>query len=472
MKQLKWVWILGIAAVLLTVIFLVLDHRSRENAEKLRVGAPKQLLLIDSTDVSRITIDNPEGHYAFDWDSSANTWVIASSERFNLNPYAIATICNYITDLKSQKTVAFDCQDTSVYGFDRAVTLKVFTNSGGTENPYVLYVGDPTQTNDAYYAMVENSNDVYTIDYSSGSIFWVAKDTLKNTLLFDLYGSNVTYFRQETEGMLPIEITRSSDGAWTMQQPAPDMALQKASIDNIMETLVRAAVQGFVEENPEDLAKYGLDDPEVKLWVRGTESGRQLSEEIWFGDPISQSQDETKVYGYLVKSKQVFTILRADTQFARTDVMSVLLPYCWDADATEVKSLSIDMGSIYDMNETLFVDLENDEYALGTTDIDALDDANILSLFQAYYRSVSDLAFTALDLEAKPAGEAAITIRYEYKNGETHLLEFVPKEENNFCLVADGVYTGKTVRLNRFTTASGVVPSYEALMNALKKANG
>ena len=33
MKQLRWIWILGAAAVLLTVLFIIVDRRSKQNEE-------------------------------------------------------------------------------------------------------------------------------------------------------------------------------------------------------------------------------------------------------------------------------------------------------------------------------------------------------------------------------------------------------------------------------------------------------
>lgn len=470
MKQLRWIIILAAAAIVLVVVFIFVDRSAQEKKHQSEVGKAKVLTAIDSTTVTRITLDNEEGHFAFDWSTDLAEWTVTSAEPFKVNFTAIAAICNYACSLQSVKTVAFNAEDKARYGFADPVTVKIFTTDTGlSETPYVICVGDSTPTQDAYYAMVGDDPDIYTIDYTSGSVFCVAKDTLKDKFIFDTYGINVSYYRQETEGMLPLELNRDSTGAWTMTLPA-DFEVMRANAENLTELLVRITMEQFVEEKPEDLSKYGLDKPWSKLWIKGT-SGRNepMTAEVWFGDPVSSSEDETKIYGYLPQLQQVFTILKANAAFANNDPIKYILPYCYDIDIADLTQVEIDMGTYYPMYETLHVDYENEQYALGDRDIDAMNDDNILTLFQNYYRAISNLEFSALDLEAKPENEAAMTIVYTRKDGTAVTLGFVPAaDENNFYLMLDGTYTGQTVRLNKFTTGASVTPAYESLIAALK----
>ena len=466
MKQLRWVIALGIAAVVLTAVFIFVDKRSRENKQKSNIGGPKQLFAIDADDVERITIDSEEGNFAFAWDEAANVWYLTSEDQFDLNSYAVIEICNQVCNLKSQKTVAFDCEDTARFGFDNPVTVKVFTAKNGEEHPYVLYVGNNTPTYDSYYAMTEGSNDVYTIDYTAGSVFCVAKNTLKSMFLFDTFGSQMAYYKCETDGVLPIEIKRNDDSTWTMLQPAA-LPVFKANADNLMETIVRVTLEQYVEENPSDLAKYGLDKPRCKMVLQGTVNGKFTEQEYWFGNDVADQDTATQLYGYAVKSRQVFRIGKAMISFINDSPVKYISPYCYDTEITDLDSVEIDMGSLYDMKETLSVDYANNKYALSGKEIDTKDE-KLLGLFQAYYRAVSNLAFTDLALDAQPEGDPAITIIYHRKDGKTDTLGFIPLEETNFALTVNGSYTGQTVRLNRFTASGSIVPSYEELQRALK----
>lgn len=465
MKQLRWVWVLAVTAVLLVVVFIFVDHRSRKQAEEASVGEPKQLLLLDIDTVTRITIDNEDGHFAFDWQNDGNGWKLVSQEQFKINQYGISAICTYLGNVRSEKTVAFDCKDTAVYGFDHPVTLKVYTTYTDDEHPYVLYIGDSTPTYDAYYAMVDGSNDVYTIDYTSGSIFCASKDALKNNYLYDVSASQINYYRLERDGKVVTEISRDADNVWQLDTPA-GYEIYKVRIDDLMNTLIRVQFSGFVEEDPADLAQYGLDKPHTKLFL----SSDAYDEEVWFGSSTSESENAQELFGYLTSSKQVFRVVRNDISFTQLDPSHYILPYCINVSVEELSAIEIDMGDVYEMHTVMHLDYANTQYALDDTDITALDNETTMGLFMTFFRTVSLLAFDELDLEAEPDPESEPVIRiiYTYLDGHTTELDFVEKAENNYYLMRDGVYTGMTVRLNRFTGSGCAVDAYEALMQALK----
>lgn len=470
MKQLRWVIALVVAAVAVIAAFFVVDHFTKKQEEEKNRTAAKQLFSFDPDKTTRITIDNSDGHFAFDWDATGGVWKLVSSEQFSINSYAISAVLNYFCRLSSEKTVEFEAQNTSIYGFDDPVTIKVYTSLTGEDNPYVLTVGDCTPTYDAFYAMIGGSNDVYTIDYTSGSYFCLSKDSLKNAYLFDTFSTLVEYYKLERGDDTIMELKRNDDSSWRLLAPAQDMTMQKSTLDNLMDSLVRVQINAYIEEKPQDLAKYGLDKPHTKLTLRGSKGTSQMAEEIWFGDMVSDREDETLEYGYFKNSDQVFTIHRGDVSFTQRDLVYYLSPYCTNINIEDLDTVDIDMGEVYDLHETLYVDYANGQYALGSTDIDALNSENVSEKFESFYRSISNLRINDTDLSAKPEGDPAITITYHLKAGGTRVLEFIPASENSFWLMTDGKYTGLTVRLNRFTAAGMVTKCYEELVYAIKTA--
>ncbi len=468
MKQLKWIIILAASAVVLTVVFFLVDKNVKQREKQEKAAEGKQLYSIDIDAVTRIVIDNEEGHFAFDWSKTAGTWELVSADQFNLNVYAVQAICNAFCDLRSEKTVAFNCGNTAEYGFENPVKVQVYTIETGEENPYILYVGDNTPTYESYYAMVDGSNDVYTIDYSSGSMFCVAKNTLKNMYLFDTYSSSLNYIRQEQNGKTVMEIERSDSGIWQLKSPEVKQEIDRSAMDTLASTLVRLTVSGYLRDNPESLSEYGLDQPVMKLTLKGRAADHDqtpMNEEIWFGKNLSDRQEETEMYGYFVKTKQVFKILRADYAAINQTLASYLNPYCITVGIADLKGISIDMGEVYDLKAELALDSANEKYSLNGREIT---DADVLSKYQDFYQSVTLLRFTDLDLDAKPEGDPAITIRYDFRDGTVQELTFIKQAENNFYLMRNGEYSGMTVRLNRFTSVNSITKTYEALTYAMK----
>ena len=473
MKQLRWIIILAAAAVVLAGVFIAVDRLTKKKEEAIQAGAPKQLFQIDSTKITRIDVDNKDsGTFEFDWNKDAATWELIGDDQFNLNSYAVSAICNYICDLQSVKTVAFDCQDTGVYGFDEPVTLKVYTTDTGEEHPYVLYVGDNTPTYDAYYAMVEGSNDVYTIDYTSGSIFCVARNTLKNMYLFDTFSTLVMHYKATVGDEVKMEVSRDSDYVWSMQQPAP-FAVGKGALDNLMDVIVRVTVDSYVEDNPESLAKYGLDKPWAKLLLEGNAGNQEntpMKKEIWFGNNISDKSDETLMYGYFSDTKEVFQIKRTDVSFLNSDVLNYISPRCLNVSIEDLESVEINMGDVYDLHSTIYTDYANETYSFDDKKVSELEDESAMTALTTLYRRISTLEVTGIDLDAKPDGDPDITIVYKFKDGHTSTLEFIRAADNNFYFMLDGKYQQKTVRLKKFTGEGGISQEYESFRIALDKA--
>ena len=466
-KQYKWLIGLGSAAVVLTGIYFLVDAKVSDKEKRAAIGGPKTLFSFDADSMERITIDNEDGSYCFDWNKDGGFWELTSDDKFAVNVDAVRTICGYFCQLSSEKTVAFDCENTSQFGFDNPVTLKVYTSETGEDDPYVLYVGDNTPTFDAYYVMVGGSNDVYTVDYTTGSIFCVAKDTLKDLYLFDAFSTMVDYYKLERDGKTVVELKRDAENIWNMSEPA-GFSVYRSEIENMINNLVRLTVTGFVEENPEDLAKYGLDKPEAKIYIKGMTMNGISSEEIWFGKPISESPDETDMYGYFANTKQVFTILRNEMGFLKAEAVNYVEPYCTAIEISEVSAVHVDMGDIADMNCTLLIDYANEQYSFNDTDITALKDDAMMDKFQTLFRELSAMRFTDLDMDAEPQGEAAATITFDLLEGGKRTVEFIPESSNNFYVMVDGKYTNKTIRMNRFTGAGGLIRPYNALVDALK----
>lgn len=471
MKQLRWAAVLAAAVLVLTGIFIAVDLHTKKEKEKAQVGAAKTLFDFPVETIERVSVDNEDGHFTFDWDNSIMGWVISEGEQFNLNNYAVNYICNYFCQLSTEKTVAFDCQDKSVYGLDNPVTLRVYTSDTGMDNPYVLYVGDCTPTYDAYYAMTDASNDVYTIDYASGSVFCVSKDTLKNLYLFDVSSTELTHIKRETNGKVDLEFTRDEQALWHMVKPI-ELPVMQSEMSTLCADLVRINLDSFVEENPEDLSQYGLDHPSYKLWLEATQADGKKSEEIWFGNSIVNGETETLMYGYFVNSKQVFRIGISTVYLLKADPVKYLVPYCADITLADVKQIDIDMGEVYDMHETLLLNTDDRQYTIGDTDLTALDSTDLNSQFEGLIRAISMMQFTGLEPDAQPEGEPAMRIVYTMEDDTQTVLEFVEKAENDYYLLTDGKYDGRTVRLNRFTGSGCPVPVYETLVQSIKKAIG
>ena len=466
MKQLRWIAVLAAAAILLGVIFIIVDQNTKKKEEQKKLGEAKTLFSFEGSNTRRIDLENEEGHFIFDWDNDELLWRNSTeNDPFDPNPYTLNAIINYFSTLKSLRTIEFDCKNTSVYGFDHPITLKITTTENDNDHPYVLYVGDATPTYDAYYAMLDGSDDVYTIDYNSGTVFCSAKNMLKNRYVFFTTVSQVSYYKIEREGAVTMEMERDSDYLWTVRQPA-DFQPNEETLTDLLDSATRVQVTSFVEETSEGLDKYGLDHPHTKIWLRGVNREEKISTEVWFGD----NMNETEMYAYLPDTKQVCTVALADVTFLNLTETDLLAPFCLhDIDFSGFRSIEADMGDVYDLHETLTFDSTEQTYRIGDTEINKAEREKVTA-FTNFVRSLINLHYTDLALDEKPDPEAepAMRITYSYADGRRVELTFIEKEKNLYYLMRDGKYAGVTVRLNEFSATGSVIESHAALKTAMQ----
>lgn len=457
MKQGKIIALLAGAVVLLTGGYLALRFKNEEKTrQKEQQEAPVQLLSFDGDTTASLTVKNEEGTFRFLFQDQ--TWVLDGND-FVANPYSISAICSYMSSLSSVKTIAKDVTDLSPYGLADPVELTAVTDNG---NSYQLLVGDPTPTNESYYAMLPGGNTVYTIDYTSGSVFRATKNTLKNRYLLDAYSTEITEFSLERQGQLIYSMTHSDAMQWVIDQPIQWQGYT-SNINEVLDTFVRATATAYIDENPGDLSQYGLDQPSYRIHAK-TETKEAT---VLLGKMVSDAENEISIYGMIQESGQVFYMTKAALNFLDDDLLSVAYPYVYNPDAATVKQLVVDLG---DVQATLELDTQNKKYSCNGVDISDMGDA-ATEAFQSFYQAVATMGLSQVDPDAKPEGEAAITFTYTLQSGEVNRVELIPASDTTYWIMKNGTYTNFMTRKKILNVTGGIFSSYETLQKAIQEAN-
>lgn len=456
MKQSRIIALLAAAAVLLTGGYLAVRYRNTEKEKKQeQQEAPVSLLSFDGNTTTALTVKNEEGTFRFLFQDQ--TWVLDGND-FTANPYAISAICSYMCDLSSVKTIARDVTDLSPYGLTDPVVLTADTSSGDS---YQLLVGNPTPTKESYYAMLPGTSTVYTIDYTSGSVFRATKNTLKNRYLFDANSTEVQEFTLERDGVLVYSLTHDAAMQWTITQPIQWQGYT-SNINDMLDTFVRATATAYVDENPGDLSRYGLDQPSYRIYARTDTKAIT----VLLGKMVSDAEDEISIYGMIEESGQVFYMTKAALNFLDDDLLSVAYPYVYNPDATSVKQLVVDCNEV---QATLELDADSKTYVCNGKVVSDMGD-EVMDAFQGFYRSVATLGLSQVDPDAKPEGEAEISFTYTLQNGEVTRIELIPASDTTYWIMKNGTYTQFMTRKRILNMTGGIISSYEALQNKIKDA--
>jgi len=453
MKQLKVIGILAGIVALSGVGYYFIDQQLTEQEKLERADStPVSLFSFDSEQVKTIHISNPEGDFNFSYDNGS--WDITNQD-FTINIYSISAICSYFSDLSSVQTITENPKDLAAFGFDQPITLTCTMTDGKT---HTLLVGSPTPVNDAYYAKLPDSDTIYTIDYISGSFFSASRNSLKNTYLFDVYASEITRFSLERGDKVIYDLRYDHTNGWNMAAPL-EFEGYTAQINNMLDSFTRINVIAFLEEKPDDLSRYGLDNPYCKLIAETADQ----STTILVGDMISPEDDETIAYGMFEESKQIFMFTRADIAFIDDETVDKIYPYIYSAEINEVAKLDVDCNEV---QATLDLDYDNMIYKIDGVTIDP-EDKDGVTAYQNFYRGVATLAISDVKPDAVPEGEAEIAITYTYENGEEVKHELIPETDTTYWVMQNGSYTGLITRKKYITRSSSIVPTYALLQEYL-----
>ncbi len=458
MKQLKVICIMVSAVVLLTGSYLLVNARTeKREKQEAAEAAPIKLVSFDRDLATKMLISNEEGEFAFTYANGS--WELDSQE-FEINAYAVATVCNYMSDVSSLKTVEKDCKNLSKYGLDKPITVTVTTSDGNT---YTLLVGDPTPTHESFYVMLPDQDRVYTIDYDTGAVFCVSRDTLKDLYLFNVNSTEVTHFSLKRDGTTIFNLDHTNgENAWKMNAPITADA-NSATLSDTLDSFVRVTVAAHIAEKPDNLATYGLNKPKYEVEV-GTAS---KTRSITFGNLISDNDDERYIYGYFTDTKQVFTIDKEALGFLEAKTVDYLYPYIYTPEINNIQTIDV---QCLDTKTKLEIDYPNKKFVVDGTSF-AADDEDGMQYFYNLYRSISMLEISDLNPDAVPdtTKEAVATITYTMRDASQVVITLLPASDTTYYVMKNGVYTQLMTRKRYLTDTGSITQRYNELQKYLKK---
>ncbi|MDZ7859991.1 MAG: DUF4340 domain-containing protein [Candidatus Krumholzibacteriota bacterium] len=169
-------------------------------------------------------------------------------------------------------------QDLSLYGLEDP-ECQILLFSKNSSKPDTLHIGDKTPTSKECYFRINSSNDVILSPEISILLKEKTLFHFRNKKLIDIENYNIN------------KLTfRSSKGEFTLKKSNNDwnsddisVPLKNVSIDNFLETLPKALIYKFPSENNDNLAAFGLENPDYSITI-GT-----LDEDItiYFGNRVS-----------------------------------------------------------------------------------------------------------------------------------------------------------------------------------------
>lgn len=459
MKRIRTVIIVMILLVVAAIgIYFIANHTSKKNKEKEVAEAEKLIIFdFDENASTKLDIHNQSGDYIMEY-SNENGWQMTNASDFNANSNTAINICTAMAELTAEKII--NDSDTAKYGFDDPIELTVTSNG----NEYTLYVGIATPTNENYYVMKKDDDNIYLIDYTLGLILSATKDSLKSQYIANFIQTEVEQFSlwqgSESDENLLFSMIQKNDGTWYMDKPYNDDSVYSSDISTFINDSIRDTIYSFVEENCQesDYEKYGFDDPQFVFEMSG--SGKHTK--VIFGD---NTEDNTEMYGLLVDSGQVVTFYQnsvATLGYGTRDMMNSSI---YSPDIDTIDSVKITMP---DHEADLQIDEANAKYMLNGNEIDNSDEEAYNS-YIAFFSAFNNTNFESVNRKDTPSGDAEVTVEYSLSDGTKAKIEYIPvpgADSNTYWTMKDGEYTGFIVRKK---VIANITTCYEGLEEYIAK---
>ena len=229
-----------------------------------------------------------------------DTWRIEKPVEVDADQDAVDRVVREFADAKRTRTVDEEPEDIALYGLE-APPLKLAVTVKEKEGSPTLLFGNENPAKTAFYAKTEAEKTVFLVQT------YVKRSLDKK--LYDLRNKKVADFKKDevqaiqlARGESKIETEKQDDDTWLLTEPLQTRG-DKSEIDKVINKMNTARIKEFINENPQDLAEYGLDEPDIMLTVLIGED--RASKGLLIG---RKNEDKKGYYAKRAEQKNVFLL--------------------------------------------------------------------------------------------------------------------------------------------------------------------
>jgi hypothetical protein len=450
------------AALLATGAYFGVTYNEKKNLEKKMNEELKKIVFeFDPEMTKKMTVHNSTGDYGF--ELTADGWIITQGEEFQLSPDKFVTIATTMSELTASRILTEELpEDLAQYGLEDPMTVCLTTSD---KKEYSVDIGSQVPGEESFYLRVTGGSTIYIVSKSDIENLSSEITDLKDKLLFDLAGTDgINYIKYIKDDSVIYDLRKEGD-IWDIVTPFSQGTVNGAAVKDIASSLIRVESVTFIDEEIDDLAKFGFDNPQYQLEVGADTKQAKLL----FGNFYDDNGQYIYVYNKTID--QIYIFETASLSFLDVATEDILVRELRSEFFGNIKSFDIDMfGTKIKIDYNYSVAGEGEtKYLVNKKKVDPKN-ATQLEVFNNLINSITGLAFSNI-CEDVSASELLNTpdasIVYHLKEGDDYVLQFIKKsdEENQYYIIENGNYTGTLIRMGVFE--GGIIQYYNELMELI-----
>ncbi|HEX2924993.1 MAG TPA: DUF4340 domain-containing protein [Ruminiclostridium sp.] len=460
-----------VLALLAGAYFFINSRKSGTNSASEATPSAKTIKVTDlkSDKINSVEYKNDKGEFTL--KKQGTNWEMNPASEFALDPNTVVTAVNDLAVIEANKVVSENAANLADYGLDKPATVVVGLSDGTSKE---LEVGKKSPTGEDVYLMLKGDPKVYTVGgyfedkLEVGRGYFAVKDILP------VDAKALKKFSYEKNGQMQYSVDIASDSDMKIVAPIKEEA-DTTKIGQMLDPVVKLAITDIVDENPTDVAKYGLAKPAYVI----TYGDSKTTKTIMFGNTVQNTGADSGastggniVYAKYPDKKSIFTVDISQLSFLDVSMQDIISPFVYIPSINDVNKveLSIDGKTIVSDIKTVKDKKEEDRFKVDGKDAN-MQDSNSNSLFRNFYQAMIGIVLNKYAPDDKPSGgKPDITIKYYMKpDNKVVTVDYISKDNNYYYAMKDGVYTNRIVLKSQFDQESGIRDTYKKLKAALDK---
>lgn len=497
-KQWRMIIISGAVLVALAVVWLISTLvGGGSDTETTTTATVQAVFASPAAEISRIDVSNETGEYALlplqttdDAGAAKIAWRVEGMEKYDFSADRLDQIGSAAVSLPAIEEIAANTTDLEQYGLkDALATLTVTLKSGAR---HVIKIGKELPSGRGTYATLDDTGRVCSIasDVSEGAAYSLL-DLLDNTTVIgSIKAEDVTRLtfersrdslRMTVNSIVTTSVNEDGEAQSSIEYKMIDpleVTGNSFTMATIFNEPIAIKASEFIEMEPKDLTKYGLDKPQYTYTFATSQDGVVLK--------VGKQSDSKHYYAISDAMPVVFTFSSDLLTTADTKLITLI-------------SRSISPYSIFDVGQ-IEADLFGTSFVTGislekgknvhddvtTLTLDGLDakivDQSGNSLYIGFFSKLSGIMATGVDVEANPVNtrEGRLTYQVEADTENnvpafTKVIEFARRDDYTYYVFTDGEYSGLYVDgETAFTSENkgneGIILAYRQMKYAIEHA--
>lgn len=259
MKAFRGTLVAAVLLALVVVLVKVLDP----GVEAPEVVEEPPLFRFEKQELVRAEIERPDRSLVLA-EREDGSWVV-EGPGWTASRSMVNRVKHQIHDLNARATVIEDPEAPELYGLGQNAIEVDLTMRDGEQIRFLA--GDPNPSNVSYYIQPLPGDRIYTVKKSALDYYSMEPHQFRERRFASFDSNDADRIEADLPGGRRLVLQRESAWQWWLEEPFRARA-SREEVRRLLGRVTALKAREFVEDHPEDLSRYGLEEPRARILVK------------------------------------------------------------------------------------------------------------------------------------------------------------------------------------------------------------